>query len=308
MTQGSPPVKPAAAPWAPYVLRRPPRIERVQMRSGRIAVTHWGSGKRAPVIMLHGMLDCAASYQFLVDCLPDDWDLMAVDWRGYGHSDDRPDLYWVPDNLADLEVLLDKFSPDEPGRVIGHSLGGTVAAAYAGVRPERLSWVINIEGFSRTARAPLAAPERIGQWLDELRRVDAPRRYATLAELAVRIARRHPRLPLERAHYLAWAWTREVQGGYEIAADPKHRLMQPLRLQGQELEECWSRIRCPMLLLLGAESEFLTRIGGDAQLQRWRALVPQMEIGSIAGAGHMIPHEQPQRLADEIMRFVRARV
>jgi pimeloyl-ACP methyl ester carboxylesterase len=294
-------------PWGPYVVRRQPRIDMVPMRSGRIAVTQWGPGKRAPIILLHGMLDCAASFQFVADCLPGDWDLLAVDWRGYGHSDDRPDLYWLSDNFADLEVLLDRFCSNEPARVIGHSLGGTVATAYAGVRPERFAWLINIEGFGAPARPPLPAPARIARWLDELRRLAKPKRYASLEELAVRVARRHPRLSAARARYLAWAWSREVEGGYEIAADPKHRLMQPVRLARQDLDECWSRVRCPILMLLGSDSESLAQVGGEAELQRWCTLIPQLEIGYIAGASHMVPHEQPQRLADEIMRFVRQR-
>lgn len=295
-------------PWAPYVIRRQPRIDMVPMRSGRIAVTRWGPGKRAPIFMLHGMLDCAASFQFVADCLPDDWDLLAVDWRGYGHSDDRPDLYWLSDNFADLEALLEQFSPNEPARVIGHSLGGTVATAYAGVRPERLAWLINIEGFGAPARPHAPAPVRIARWLDELRRLAKPKRYASLEELAVRVARRHPRLSTARAHYLAWAWSREVEGGYEIAADPKHRLMQPVRLGRQDMDECWSCIRCPMLMLVGSDSESLAQVGGEAALQRWRTLLPHLEVVHIAGAGHMVPHEQPERLADEIMRFVRQRV
>jgi pimeloyl-ACP methyl ester carboxylesterase len=80
-----------------------------------------------------------------------------------------------------------------------------------------------------------------------------------------------------------------------------------LRLLSQDFDECWSHIRCPMLMLFGSDSEFLTRVGGAAQLQRWCTLIPQLEIGHVAGAGHMVPHEQPERLADEIMRFERQR-
>jgi pimeloyl-ACP methyl ester carboxylesterase len=275
------------------------------VRSGRIAVTRWGPGVRAPIVMLHGMLDCAASYQFVADCLPHDWDLAAIDWRGYGHSDERADFYWFPDNLADLEVLLDKLSPNEPARVIGHSLGGTVATTYAGIRPERLAWLINIEGFGMSPRAKISEPVRLRRWLDEVRRIATPKVYASLQELADRVARRHPRLPVERAHYLAWAWTHEVEGGYALAADPKHRLLAPLRLQRPEMYECWEQIRCPMLLLLGADSEFLSRVGGEAERARWHALIPRLQVASIAGAGHMVPHEQPEAVANEIMRFVR---
>src|SRR5580658_9668885 len=184
-------------PWGPYVMRRQPRIEMLNVRSGRIAVTRWGEGVRAPIVMLHGMLDCAASYQFLADCLPPDWELAAVDWRGYGHSDDRAECYWLPDNFADLEVLLELLSPNEPARVIGHSLGGTVATTYAGLRPERLAWLINIEGFGLPQRPGTPASVRLIRWLDEVRRVDNTKPYASLEQLADRVARRHPRLPVD---------------------------------------------------------------------------------------------------------------
>jgi pimeloyl-ACP methyl ester carboxylesterase len=253
------------------------------------------------------MLDCAASYQFVVDCLPQDWDLAAVDWRGYGHSDDRPDLYWLPDNFADLEVLLDRLLPGEPVRVIGHSLGGTVATTYAGIRPERHAWVINIEGYgSRTRMSQAPAPDRIRYWLDELQRLAAPKRYSSLEELAAHVARHHPRLPRDRAQFLAWAWSRPAGDQYEIAADPKHRLSQPVRLRRNELDECWANIRCPLLLLLGAESEFLGHVGGEAELRRWRSFIPQLQTATVAGAGHMLLHEQPERVAAEILRFVQA--
>lgn len=294
-----------ATPWAPYVMRRQPRMEMLRVRSGRIAVTRWGPGTHAPIVLLHGMLDCAASYQFVADCLPDDWDLAAIDWRGYGHSDDRADFYWLPDNLADLEQLLNTLAPDEPARVIGHSFGGTVASVYAGTRPERLAWLINIEGFGMTPGPKTAAPARFGRWLDEVRRLATPKTYSSLQQLADRVARRHPRLTAERAHYLAWAWAREVQGGYEIAADPKHRLVSPLRLQREELDDCLAKIRCPMLLVVGAESEFLARAGGEAQLARWHTMIARLQVATIVGAGHMVPHEQPAALANEIIRFAR---
>jgi pimeloyl-ACP methyl ester carboxylesterase len=293
--------------WAPYQPRREPRIEKIPMRSGRIALTHWGPGNAPPIVLLHGMLDCGASYQFVVDCLPDDWDFVAVDWRGYGHSDDRPDLYWFPDNLADLEALLDRLTPGQPARVMGHSLGATVAMTYAGIRPERFAWLINMEGFGvdpRMGHAP--APDRVRYWLDEMRALAKPKRYGSLLELAERVARHHPRLRQDRAQYLAWAWSRPIDGGYEIAADPKHRLTQPVRLAAKEIDECWGRIKCPVLLAMGAQSEFLSYAGGDETLRRWRTLLPQLQSATIADAGHMLLHEQPERVADEIVRFVHA--
>ncbi len=71
----------------------------------------------------------------------------------------RPDAmgtdgYWFPDYVADLDALLDHYAPDEPARLVGHSLGGNVVCAYAGARPRsrgasgfaRRIWIADADG------------------------------------------------------------------------------------------------------------------------------------------------------------------
>src|SRR5580658_808948 len=113
-------------------------------------VTRWGpppSESVSPVVLLHGWLDCGETFQFLVDALERDWPLAALDWRGFGRSGWAGDGYWFPDYLADLDGLLALLSPSRPARLVGHSMGGNVASLYAGVRPERVRSVVNLEGF-----------------------------------------------------------------------------------------------------------------------------------------------------------------
>jgi len=81
--------------------------------------------------MLHGWMDSSITFQFLVDAFRKEWHVIALDWRG-GDSSRAPDGYWYPD-LADLEAVLNHYSPDEPAYLLGHSLGGNVACHYAGV-------------------------------------------------------------------------------------------------------------------------------------------------------------------------------
>ena len=116
--------------------------------------------------MLHGWMDVGASFQFLVDALKRDWFVIAPDWRGFGRSEWCPDGYWFVDYLADLEALLDHFSPGEPARVVGHSLGGNVACLFAGIRPARVSRAISLDGFGIPAEGPELAPDKIAKWLD----------------------------------------------------------------------------------------------------------------------------------------------
>jgi pimeloyl-ACP methyl ester carboxylesterase len=121
-----------------YAPRRPPRESFVTVRGLRHRLLGWGPVDAPPRVLLHGFMDCADTYQFLVDELPDDWHCIAPDWRGFGGTDHVGAPYWFADYLADLDVLLDVLSPSCAVRLIGHSMGGNIAAMYAGVRPERI--------------------------------------------------------------------------------------------------------------------------------------------------------------------------
>ncbi|WP_239507845.1 alpha/beta fold hydrolase, partial [Serratia marcescens] len=57
--------------------------------------------------------------------------------------------------------------------LVGHSLGANVVCLYAGIRPERVRRVVDLEGFGMTASKASQAPRRYARWLDELK--DKPR-------------------------------------------------------------------------------------------------------------------------------------
>ena len=113
------------------------------------------------MLLLHGWMDTGASFQFVVDCMADDSSCVALDWRGFGRTDWEPNGYWFPNYLADLDALLDILSPNQPTHLVGHSMGGNVASLYAGVRPERVARLVNIEGSGCPACRPIRHPSVI---------------------------------------------------------------------------------------------------------------------------------------------------
>ena len=104
------------------------RTEFVDAHDIRLCVRHWGDADAPKLFMIHGWMDISASFQFVVDALTRDWHVIAPDMRGFGHSAWAQGGYWFPDYLADLEALLDHYSPDAPVRLLGHSLGGNVTS------------------------------------------------------------------------------------------------------------------------------------------------------------------------------------
>jgi pimeloyl-ACP methyl ester carboxylesterase len=289
-----------------YAPRRAPTRTERSGRAGTIAITRWGPPEPEPIVLLHGWMDCGAGWQLLVDCLPDDWPLLAIDWPGYGHSARHEGGYWFPEHLAELDWLLDEYAPRGRARLIGHSMGGTVASMYAGIRPARIAWLVNMEGFGMPALSPEQLPGLVAGWLDGLRAPPAPRRYADLGELATALLRSNPCLPADHARFLAHAWTRPAGGGFEILADPRQQLRTPIRYARGDVEACWSAVTAPQLLLHGAESAHARNVLGAGGLERLQELMPTLTIEAIAAAGHMLPHEQPGRVAAAIVRFAAA--
>src|ERR1700730_13342835 len=113
---------------------RPSASLAVAIRGLDYHIRSWGEANAPKLFMLHGWMDVGASFQFLVDALKGGWQVIAPDWRGFGQSEGGADGYWFLDYIADLEALLDRFSPGEPARVVGHSLGGNVVCLFAGLR------------------------------------------------------------------------------------------------------------------------------------------------------------------------------
>ena len=260
--------------------------------------------------MVHGWMDVGASFQFVVDALPDDREVIALDWRGFGLSEaPGTDCYWFPDYLGDLDALLDAISPDAPVDLLGHSMGGNVAMSYAGVRPQRIRRLVNLEGFGMPDVSPAAAPERLTRWLDELKDPPSLRPYATLAAVAERLRKTNPRLPEDKAAWLARHWARETPDGFLLNADPAHKLANPVLYRKAEVLACWQRITAPTLWAEGSDDQ-LTNFWGTRypreDFEARLALVPRLERAVLQNAGHMLHHDQPEALAARLSEFLAA--
>jgi pimeloyl-ACP methyl ester carboxylesterase len=291
-----------------YQVLREPRHETLRVRGLDMHLTRWGpepSESLPPVFLLHGWLDCGETFQFMVDALRRDWPLVALDWRGFGRSEWPQQGYWFPDYLGDLDALLDELSPGAPARLVGHSMGGNIACSYAGIRPERVRCVINLEGFGLARTSSAQAPGRMRKWLDQLRTPAARRDYASFEELAAVIRFRYPRFSAARAAFVAQAWGRlDGAGRVRLAGDPRHHWVNPILYKREDTEACWRELRAPLLMLVGEESDHMAKLGADGTTAAFRALFPHIEIAPIAGAGHMLHIERPELVAPLVESFL----
>jgi pimeloyl-ACP methyl ester carboxylesterase len=165
------------------------KSEFISVRGIRLHARRWGNPDAPMLFMLHGWMDVAASFQFVVDALGGDWQVIAPDMRGFGLSDwpvaERGGgNYWIQDYVADLDALLDHYAPTGEVNLVGHSMGANIVCLYAGVRPERVRRVVDLEGFGLAPSHSAQAPKRLRNWLDELRDPPQLKRYATLDDVA----------------------------------------------------------------------------------------------------------------------------
>jgi pimeloyl-ACP methyl ester carboxylesterase len=287
-----------------YVPVRPSRSEFVELRGLRHHVRRWGEPGAPLLVMLHGWMDVSASFQFLVDELQRDWQVVAPDWRGFGLSArGAGDCYWFPDYVADLEFLLGCLGVREPVRLVGHSMGGNVAMLYAGLRPARVHGLVNLEGFGMPRTGVEDAPARYRRWLDELAQAPGLRDYASLDEVARRLSSNDPRLLPAQARFLASHWAApNPQGRFEVLGDPAHRIVNPVPYRVEEVLAIWRDITAPVLLLEASDG------GGrgwtrTAEYRQRLLAVRDLREARVADAGHMLHHDQPRAVARLLEEF-----
>ena len=298
-----------------YQALKPSRSSTLPLRHLDYHVRHWGPEQSdlPTLVLVHGWMDVSASYQFTVDALQQERRIIAPDWRGFGlTSSAQADHYFFADYLADLDLLLDHYAPGEAIDLVGHSMGGNVAMMYAGVRPERVRKLVNLEGFGLPATRPAQAPERYAKWMDEIKALHRGemdlKGYDSADGVARRLMKTNPRLPQNKADWLAQHWAApDAQGRWQILGDVAHKVVSAHLYQVEEALAIYRRISAPVLSVTASDDSLGQWWKGQftlAQyLERLRA-VPNLQSAVVQDAAHMLHHDQPEELARLIENFL----
>jgi pimeloyl-ACP methyl ester carboxylesterase len=298
-----------------YPIQKPSRSEFVPIRHLSYHVLQWGtpSPDKTPLVMVHGWMDVAASFQFVIDAMKDDHWIIAPDWRGFGLTETpNTDHFFFPDYLADLDQLLDHYVGERPINLLGHSMGGHIATLYAGIRPERVNKLINLEGFGMPATRPTQAPSRLAKWMDQLKALHRGeidlKPYPSLEAVAQRLIKTNPRLGEDKAHWLAQQWARaNAQGEWRILGHAAHKVVNAQLFKTDETQAIYERITAPALCVV-ADSDSMSQWWKDSytldEFKQRIAAVPKLTHAVIGDAGHMLHHDQPEALAKLIEEFL----
>ena len=261
--------------------------------------------KASPTVLIHGFLDFAWSWQGVVRAgLEGRRRIIAPDMRGHGDSDSvgAGGYYHFADYIADLSFLLSEIAPG-PVNLVGHSMGGMIAAYFAGAFPERVERLALLEGLG-PPEDNTPRPIRVKNWIKnwKARRKSSSTTYAGVAEAARRLRRNDSLLTEELAFQLAEHGTLATSDGrYRFKHDPLHLSQGPYPFDREVAFEFFRNIRCPVLIVDAAESEFAP-MRNEAQ-QRIAEFRAHRRV-VIESAGHMMQRHQPAALAKILNEFL----
>jgi pimeloyl-ACP methyl ester carboxylesterase len=163
-----------------------------------------------------------------------------------------------------------------------------------------------MEGLGLARHASDQAPARYAEWLDQLKDPPAFRPYRSFEQVAARMQKNNPRLSAEQAGFLARHWAKQNDSG-EVAllSDPRHKSLNPYLFRIDEAIACWRRVTAPVLLVSGKLSEIPARMKETPEgiAERKNAFRDRREI-ELEDAGHMMHHDQPERLARLLEDFL----
>ena len=270
----------------------------LDVRGLRLHCVERGEGEMT--LLLHGWLDHAGSFDLLAPLLPGR--TVALDFRGHGDSQwaGPGGFYHFVEYIADLDGALEILSPQEPVRIVGHSMGAAAALIYAALRPGRVSHLTMMDAVPLSISTE-EIPARLTSYLEDLRHTPRKRRRVeSIEDGAERLMRNNPSL-LEKAarllaaggispdpeqeNALAWKW------------DPLLRAHSPLPISEPVLQLVCAQATTPILVIRG-ETGMLPH---EPEL---RARFPhlKMSVQTVPGTGHHVHLDAPE----EVARLLRA--
>ena len=251
----------------------------LELNGLRINYLDWGVAGAPPIVCVHGYTSSAQAFNGPARHLQDRFRLVAPDVRGHGESAWSPaGAYQYQDQVGDLAALVDALAL---GRftLIGTSMGGIIAMAYAGAHPDRLQRLVlndigpDIETGSQRITATVGSRPEEFATLDEAmeyRRqvspITAGRKLEDQHELALGVLRQRPDG--------RWIWR----------MDPAY-IQQRVQQGAPRRPDLWpvlERVPCPTLVVWGADSDVLS----EAQARRMVETLPKGQLVAVPGVGH----------------------
>jgi pimeloyl-ACP methyl ester carboxylesterase len=267
----------------------------LQLHGQRFHYTEWGEPSAPPVLLLHGVTGHARTWDGEARALAERYRVLALDQRGHGDSDPAPDGDYSTDSLVgDVAAFADALALP-PVRLVGLSLGGRVAIAFAARHAAAVERLVVIDigpelppaGAGRVGMLMAGSPERFASVEDAVAHARAGNPRYDDALLRHRVV--HAVRPLPGGGY-TWKYDRAIRDAVRAG---RWR-------DGLDLWPLWKTLACPTVIVRGAESDILT---GDIA-GRMLASQPRARLVEVVGAGHTVPGDRPAEFLAALREFL----
>lgn len=247
------------------------------------------TGRGEPLVLLHGVGLDHTLWDDLAPLLEPDFDVLRYDLLGHGAAPALRGQADIQDFIAQLDAELD-HAGWRHANVLGYSMGGLIAGAYAAARPERVSRLVLLSTvFRRTQEEAAAVRARLqaaaSQDPREAAKVSLARWFTPAFQAArpARVAQIEQRLlDNDRESFLS---------AYALFA-----LGDPL------LAQAAPDIACPVLVMTGEHD-----VGSNPRMTRELArALPRACARVTPDQRHMLPVEDPGTVAAALRSFVLA--
>lgn len=218
-------------------------------RELELAVQEQGGSGQTPILALHGWRDNSASFNRLAELLPQHH-IIAPDFPGHGRSARRhaQGSYSIWSYLDEVDVLVERHCP-QGGILLGHSMGGAVAALYAALYPERCRKLVLLDTIGPLATEPQDAPAQMREAREQLRtrKLNWRQHYPSFeATIAARVSRG---LSEPAARELAERGVSQDEQGWFWDQDPRLAMKNAVSFTEEHTREFLGRVSCPVLMV-----------------------------------------------------------
>ncbi len=264
----------------------------------RLHYLDWGGPSDRTVVFLHGGGLTAHTWDLVCLALRPHYRCLAIDLRGHGDSEWSPNLrYGIDDNVADLTGFVAALGLSSFA-LVGMSLGGGTALAYAARESERLTALCIVDVGPRIQRA---GTRRIRNFMmmesQEMASVE------DFVERAVRFNPARDRELLRRS--LLYNLHQLPDGNWTWKYDRRHRGQSAFESAEQrlaQLSEAVERIFCPTLVVRGAGSDVFSEADADDLARS----LPDGRVATVPDAGHTVQGDNPRGLLAVLEPFLDA--
>jgi pimeloyl-ACP methyl ester carboxylesterase len=250
----------------------------------------WGTDGEPPLLLLHGGAQTAHSWDEVAPDLSRDHHVLALDQRGHGDTEWAPaGRYRRDDFVADIAAFLDDRDW-LAAAVMALSLGGLNAIAFAARHPERVTGLVVVD-VAPTINA--AGGKAIVAQL-------SVRDFASLEEAVARAQAFNPLRSAENIRgRLRHALREGPDGRWAYKFDPNIG-GGGLETDFERLWEQVAQVRCPTLLVRGAQSAILSR----ESAARFVRELPGSTVVEVPAAGHSVMGDNPAGFISAVRPFL----